>query len=218
MTGFDLDAVDLLLSTTRAVRRRLDLTRPVPRELVLECIALSQQAPTASNTQRWRWILVDDPAVRAELGAIYARALPALAFSPTATAEDDQSKRVHAAAEWLAHHLGEVPLLAVACLEDRLPPDSPTVRSSAFFGSIYPAIWSFQLALRSRGLGSTLTTLHLLYEQEVADLLGIPTDVTQVALLPVAYTVGLDFKPAHRPDAATVVSWNRWTSVWSSER
>jgi nitroreductase len=210
MSDFDLGTVDRLLSTTRAVRRRLDLTRPVPREVVLDCIRLSQQAPTASNTQQWRWVLVDDPSLRRELGAIYARGLPAMDLSPSATAEDDQTRRVHHGARWLAEHLGEVPMIAVACIEGRLAPESPTMITSPFYGSIYPAIWSFQLALRSRGLGSTLTTLHLLFEEQVAGLLGIPAEVTQVAMLPVAYTVGLEFRPADRPAAETIVSWNRW--------
>jgi len=211
MSNFDLATVDRLLSTTRAVRRRLDFSRPVPRALVLECIRLSQQAPTASNTQRWRWLLIDDPVLRRELGALYAQGLPAIHTSESATAPDPQTQRIHAGAVWLAEHIGEAPLLAIPCLAQRLPAGAPLVVTASFFGSIYQAVWSFQLALRSRGLGSTFTTVHLLFEQQARMLLGLPEDVTQVALLPVAYTKGSKFRPAARPPAATIVHWNRWS-------
>lgn len=211
MSNFDLATVDRLLSTTRSVRRRLDLSRPVPRELVLECIRLSQQAPTASNTQRWRWLLVDDAALRRELGAIYAQGLPAIHASESSTARDPQTRRVHAGALWLAEHIGEVPLLAIPCVAQRLPEGAPLVLTASLFGSIYHAVWSFQLALRSRGLGSTFTTVHLLFEEQVRKLLGIPEDVTQVAMLPVAYTTGGEFLPAARPPAESIVHWNRWS-------
>ncbi len=210
MTGFDLATVDRLLSTTRAVRRRLDLARPVPRELVLECIRLSQQAPTASNTQTWRWLLVDDPGMRRELGALYAQGIPAIRASEQQQAQDDQTRRVYDSASWLAEHLAEVPLIAIPCVAGRLPQGAPLVIAASLFGSIYQAVWSFQLALRSRGLGSTFTTLHLLFEEQARGLLGIPDDVMQVALLPVAYTKGGHFKPAARPAAETIVHWNRW--------
>lgn len=210
MSPFDLATVDRLLSTTRAVRRRLDLTRPVPRDVVLECVRLSQQAPTASNGQRWRWLLVDDPALRCQLGALYARGIPALRASAEALAHDRQTRGVYDSALWLAERLGDVPLLAIPCVADVLPERAPLVRTASLFGSIYPAVWSFQLALRSRGLGSTFTTLHLLFEREVRALLGIPSDVTQVAMVPVAYTTGGDFRPAARPPVERIVHWNHW--------
>jgi nitroreductase len=215
MSDFDLATVDRLLSTTRAVRRRLDLLRPVPRALVLECIRLSQQAPTASNTQRWRWLLVDDPTLRRELGAIYAQGLPAIHASESATTRDPQTRRIHSGAVWLAEHIGEAPLLAIPCVAQRLPDGAPLVITASLFGSIYQAVWSFQLALRSRGLGSTFTTVHLLFEQQVRNLLGIPEDVTQVAMLPIAYTKGGDFRPAVRPPAETIVHWNGWAPLGS---
>ena len=211
MTGFDLASVDRLLSTTRAVRRRLDLTRPVPRALVLDCIRLSQQAPTASNTQTWRWLLVDDPGMRRELGALYAQGLPAIQQSRTQVSADAQTQRVYASASWLAEHMAEVPLLAIPCVEGRLPDGAPLVVAASVFGSIYQAVWSFQLALRSRGLGSTFTTVTLLFEEQVRKLLGIPEDVMQVALLPVAWTRGGDFEPAARPPVESIVHWNRWS-------
>ena len=210
MSDFDLATVDRLLTTTRAVRKRLDFARPVERTVVLDCIRLSQQAPTASNTQRWRWLLIDDPRLKRELGAVYADGIPAIRWSMEQTAHDEQTRDVYDAALWLAERLGDVPLLAIPCLAERLPDGAPLVLAASAFGSIYPAVWSFQLALRSRGLGSTFTTLHLLYEQRVRDLLGIPADVTQVAMLPVAYTRGLDFKPGKRPTVESIVRWNRW--------
>jgi nitroreductase len=213
MSDFDLKTVDRLLSTTRSVRRRLDLKRPVPRDVVLDCLRLSQQAPTAHNSQTWRWILVDDPHIKRQLGEIYAQALPAIEKA-SADADDhhvdEQTKKVYSGAVWFASHIGEVPLLAIACLTERLPPDAALIHAATFFGSIYQAVWSFQLALRSRGLGSTFTTAYLFFEDQVRDLLGIPKDVTQVALLPIGYTTGGDFKPAQRPPVDSIVHWNRW--------
>ncbi len=211
MTGFDLECVDRLLSTTRAVRRRLDLEKPVPRELLLDCIRLSQQAPTASNTQTWRWLVVDDPGKRRELGELYRQGIPAIQASRQQLTADAQTHRVYDSASWLAEHLGEVPVIAVPCVVGRLPEPTPLVIAASVFGSIYQAVWSFQLALRSRGLGSTFTTMHLLFEEQARKLLDIPEDVTQVALLPVAYTKGTGFKPAARPPAESIVHWNRWS-------
>ena len=208
--AFDLSETDRLLSTTRAVRRRLDLDREVPRGVVLDCIRLSQQAPTPSNQQTWRWLVVDDPGIRSELARIYREigeaALPA---ARQQMARDAQTHRVYDSAEALLETLHRVPTLVVPCVSQ--PYDGSNLASaSAFFGAIFPAIWSFQLALRSRGLGSTLTTIHLFRAGEVAKLLGIPDDVTQVALLPVAYTVGSDFKPARRPAPESITHWNHW--------
>ena len=196
---FNLDETDRLLSTTRAVRRRLDLERPVERKVILDCIHLSQQAPTASNTQKWRWMVVMDKELRAGIAEIYGRGKQFLDQARAAIDVDDkQTHRVYDSAEWLIDHLHEVPCLVIPCIEGRLPEGSPNGMAAAVYGSIYPAMWSFQLALRSRGLGSALTTIHLFYEQEVAKLLGIPEDVMQTALLPVGYTLGTDFKIAAR--------------------
>ena len=197
---FDRDTVDNLLSTTRAVRRRLDLDRPVSRDVIEQCIDLSQQAPTASNQQTWRWVVVQDASRRAALAEIYARGIPAIeAHSHTNAIQDAQTDRVYDSARWLAENLARVPVHVIPCVVGRPPDRFVPVLGASIYGSILPAVWSFQLALRSRGLGSTFTTLHLLYEAEVAELLGIPEDVLQVALLPVAYTVRSDFKPAARP-------------------
>jgi nitroreductase len=210
-TLFDLNETDRLLSTTRAVRRRLDLERPVEREVILDCIRLSQQAPTASNTQKWRWMVVMDEELRAGIAEIYGRGKPFLGQARAAIEADDaQTHRVYDSAERLIDHLHEVPCLVIPCIEGRLPEGSPNGMAAAVYGSIFPAMWSFQLALRSRGLGSALTTIHLFFEQEVAGLLGIPEDVMQVALLPVGYTRGTDFKIAARPGPETITSFDRW--------
>ena len=210
---FDLAMTDALLATTRAVRRRLDMDRPVPREIVLECLELAVQAPTGGNSQSWRWIVVDDAAKRAGLAALYRKAAQDF-FVPQAAAAsergDRQTERVYDAALWLADRLEKVPVHVIPCIERRVPANAPLALLAPIFGSIFPAVWSFQLALRARGLGSALTTAHLVYEQEAAALLGVPDTVTQIALLPVAYTKGTDFKRAARPPASTVTHWNHW--------
>ena len=208
---FDLATTDALLSTTRAVRKRLDLDKPVPREVILECIALSQQAPTGSNSQGWRWVIVDDPGKRKALGEIYRMAgSDYLSLGLAATEGEGQTSRVLTSALWLAENMGRAPILAIPCIEGALPEGAPPAMIASQYASIYPAVWSFQLALRSRGLGSTLTTLHLLKAAEAADVLGLPDGIAQVAMLPVGYTVGTDFKRAERPGAETITHWNGW--------
>jgi len=209
--SFDLATVDRLLSTTRAVRKRLDLAKPVSREVLLDCIRLSQQAPTGSNRQGWRWVVVTEAGKRAKLADIYRRGgaeylEQALKATPPG---DPQTRRVYESALWLVENLAKVPVHVIPCIAGRLPPGGvPEGMRAGFYGSIFPAVWSFQLALRSRGLGSVLTTLHANLEKEAAELLGIPFDgYTQVALLPVAYTKGMEFKPAARPAADSIVSF-----------
>lgn len=210
---FDLEVTDHLLSTTRAVRKRLDLTREVPREVVLDCIRLSQQAPTGSNTQGWRWLVVTDAEKRAALADLYRKVGTGYLADGRAQAEASghvQTARVLDSATFLMDHLHEVPVHVIPCLKGRLAEGAPSVVAASFFGSIYPAVWSFQLALRSRGLGSALTTMHLAFEKKAAELLGIPDDVTQCGLLPVAYTVGDDFRPAERRPPEHITYWNAW--------
>ena len=209
---FDLAETDRLLSTTRAVRKRLDLTRPVERDVILDCIRLSQQAPTGSNSQTWRWLVVTDEDKRAELARLYAETGREYlgAAKENLDGADAQTKRVYDSAFYLMDHLHEVPVHVIPCVTGRIPEGAPVAAQASMFGSILPAVWSFQLALRSRGLGSAWTTLHLFREQEAAKLLGIPDDVTQVALLPVAYTKGTDFKVAQRPDPETITSFDQW--------
>jgi len=211
-TSFDLSVTDALLSTTRAVRRRLDLSRPVERDVILDCIRISQQAPTGGNRQGWRWLVVTDAEKRAALARLYeAGASTYFAAARQAIdANDAQTQRVYASAQWLVEHLARVPVHVIPCLEGRLAGEISNVVAASLYGSIFPAVWSFQLALRSRGLGSTLTTLHLFREQEAAKLLNIPDSVSQVALLPVAYTLGRTFKPARRPPPEDITFWNGW--------
>ena len=206
---FDTAETDRLLTTTRAVRKRLDLTRPVPREVVLECLDVALQAPSGGNAQVWRWLVVDDPDVRAALAAIYRhRAEPYLAGHREAIG--DAPHRILDSSEYLTEHLHEVPVLVVPCLLARLSEQPSIEETAGAFGTIIPAVWSFMLALRSRGLGSVYTTLHLGYERDAAELLGIPDTVTQIALLPVAYTIGTDFKPGARKPAENVTYFNGW--------
>jgi nitroreductase len=205
----DIATVDELLSTTRSVRKRLDLTRPVSREVILECIRLAMQAPTASNAQDWRWLVITDADKRAAIAQIY-KSIGAdyLAFAAK-DASDPQTQRVYASALSLTDTLAQVPVHVIPCLDNRIDNSNLLVAASAW-ASIIPAGWSFLLALRSRGLGSVWTTMHLAKEQEVAEVLGIPPTVTQAALFPVAYTIGTDFRPASRPPAETITYWDSW--------
>jgi nitroreductase len=211
---FDLTETDRLLSTTRAVRKRLDLARPVERDVVLDCIRLSMQAPTGSNSQSWRWMVVTDAGKRAELARLYREVGDQyLEMARSSVSDGDaQTERVCESAFGLKDHLHEVPVHVIPCVVGRLPESAPVGMAASIFGSIFPAVWSFQLALRSRGLGSALTTLHLFREQEAAKLLGIPDDVMQVALLPIGYTKGTDFKVASRPGPETITSFDTWSA------
>jgi nitroreductase len=213
VTGFDLAQTDRLLTTTRAVRRRLDLRRPVDRALVVDCLRVATQAPSGGNTQPWRWLVVDDPEVRAALAELYRRGYgPYIELQKAAilAAGGDENNPIVRSSDYLAEHLHEVPIHVIPCLLTRLPERPPPVDMAGFYGSILPAVWSFALALRSRGLGTAYTTLHLYHEREAAELLGIPDTVTQVALLPVAHFTGSDFRRADRKPVEAVTYWNRW--------
>lgn len=208
MSDFDLATVDRLLSTTRSVRKRLDFDRPVDRQVVLDCIRLSQQAPTAHNVQNWRWIVVDDAEVKRALAEDFRAALPTIERMKVdaATAQD---RRFWESVVYLTPVLERVPLLVIPCVEG-FEAERRSSGAGTVYGSIFPAIWSFQLALRSRGLGSCLTTQHLLRKTHSNTVLGLPADVEQVALIPVAYTVGSEFKPARRPPPEEITFFNRW--------
>ena len=205
----EISSVDELLSTTRAVRKRLDLSRPVEREVILECLRLAVQAPTASNNQDWRWVVVTDADKRAAIAEIYNSVGAEYLAQKANTEKDPQARRVYASATALTSTLADVPVYVIPCIEKRMD-GLPLVAAASAWASIIPAAWSFLLALRSRGLGSVWTTLHLSKEREVAEILGIPDGVTQVALFPVAYTIGTDFKPAQRPPVEEITSWNTW--------
>jgi nitroreductase len=210
--ALDPTTVDHLLTTTRAVRRRLDLGRPVEPEVIEECLRLAIQAPTGGNSQGWRWIVVTDADKRAALADAYRRSWePYIAASRAAAPNADaQQRRVQDSASYLADHLHEVPVHVIPCIYARGIGGSELVEWAGVFGSIYPAVWSFQLALRSRGLGSAFTTLHLPFAEETAELLGIPDGVLQTALIPVAYFTGDDFQPAKRRPVEEITYWNGW--------
>ena len=205
-----------LLTTTRTVRKRLDLERPVEREVVEECLRLAFQAPNGSDQQTWGWVVVDDPATRAEMARIYMAALQDYVHRPRTKPADarppqtPKQERMTASVMHLMEHLHEVPVLLVPTFHGRVEAGSVFEQASRW-GSIAPGIWSFMLALRLHGLGSAWTTLHLHREAEMGELLGIPPTETQAGLFPVAYTIGTDFKPADRSASEARIHWNRWS-------
>jgi nitroreductase len=209
-------SADDVLTTTRSVRKRLDYDRPVPREVVTECIDLALQAPTGSNSQGWHWVVVEDPELKAGICEFYGANFDAYTNRPgqpdygVGDTRTDRKEAVRASAVHLREHMHRAPYLVIPCVLGR-PEGADAFRQASFWGSILPAVWSFMLALRERGLGSAWTTLHLPNEAEVAALLGIPFDsVTQAGLFPVAYTLGTDFKPAPRMPAGDLIHWDRW--------
>lgn len=214
MSVYDLAVTDALLSTTRAVRKRLDFTRDVPREVIRECLDLAQQAPTGSNRQGWRWVVITDADKRAALGEIYRKGAGTYLEEAQTGAEAagaGQDARVFSSARYLAENLEKVPVHVIPCITiDHIPADPPPHVWAGVMGSILPAVWSFQLALRARGLGSTFTTLHLRAGDDATELLGIPDDVMQVGLVPVAYTIGTEFKRADRPPVDEIIHWEQW--------
>jgi nitroreductase len=199
---------DELLSTTRAVRKRLDLSRPVEREVLEECLSLAQQAPTASYSQNWHFVVVTDAEKRAALGEIWRSVC--FPYLERGGPREGQGARIGDAVVHLADHIHEVPVHVIPCVAGRFE-GKPNALAASMFGSIIPAAWSFMLAARSRGLGTAWTTFHLMQEREAAEILGIPyDDVTQVALIPCAYTIGTDFKPGKRKPLETMVHWDHW--------
>jgi nitroreductase len=206
--------IDWVLTTTRAVRRRLDLDRTVDLDLVLECLDLALQAPTGGDFQGWRWIVITEPDVKARVRKIYVDALTQVSGARPHAPPGGPVDRMMEGAWHLATHLDRVPVLVLACIRGRMTPDTTPAQASSLFGSIYPAVWSLQLALRSRGLASTMTTVHIERHQEMADLLGIPDNVTQAALVPVGYLMGDDLRPARRRPAREVAFREGWGGAW----
>ena len=219
--------LDELLTTTRAVRKRLDFSRPVPREVINECLEIAVQAPTPSNLQTWHFVLVTEPAKKKALADLYRRgrerylalpsAEPGMTYGDWVQATPAR-QRGEVSAQHLNEHFEEAPLLFIPCIAGRTDGpannDEPVPRiltQSAQWGSIAPAAWSFMLAARARGLGTCWTSLHLYFEREAAEIIGIPyDDVMQIALMPVAYTIGTDFKTAQRAPMSDVVHWDSW--------
>jgi nitroreductase len=212
--------VDELLTTTRAVRKRLDLDKPVPRDVIVECLELAIQAPTGGNQQGWRFVVVTDEDKRKALAGWYRDAWNMAyrnsgedAMAAARPEMEAQQRRVYRSADYLADNLERVPVHVIPCILGTLPEGTPAWMAASFLGSIIPAVWSFQLALRSRGLGSAYTTLHLAHHKEAGELLEIPETVTQVALIPVAYTKGTNFKPAKRRPVREITYWNAWKNT-----
>lgn len=208
--SFDLTATDALLTTTRAVRKRLDLDREVPRELLLECVRIAQQAPTASNTQSWHFVMVTDAAKRARLAELYrgAQTSTLAAVTKHRSGADEQTQRVYESADYLSEILDRVPVHVLPCLRRPMSQAPDAGELAAYYATIIPAAWSFMLAARSRGLGSVWTTQTVKREAEVAELVGLPPGMRHVALIPLAFYTGDTFSPAERPAPETITSWN----------
>ena len=210
MSEIDVVAADHLLKTTKQVRQRLDLTRPVPRKLLLECIDVASHAPMGGNQERNRWLVVDDPELKAAIAGPYqAVGRPYLAAGAGGVT-DARQQRVVDSASFLVEHIAEVPAMVIAMRLDRLPEGAPNADVAGYHGSVAPGVWSFQMAARARGLGSAWTTFHLVHERQIGELLGIPDTVTQIALLPVGYYTGETFSPAPRRPAAEITYFNQW--------
>jgi nitroreductase len=209
-------SVDEVLTTTRSVRKRLDFDKPVPHEVLTECLELALQAPTGSNSQGWQWVFVDDPEKKKAIGDIYLRHARVYLKTPAAEYPEGDTRgermgKVRDSAMYLAEHMHEAPVLLIPCIEGR--EDQSPLGGVSLWASLFPAVWSFCLALRSRGLGSCWTTLHLVGdgERKAAEVLGIPFDkYSQAGLFPIAYTKGIDFRPAKRLPAETLTHWNTW--------
>ena len=207
---------DELLSTTRAVRKRLDFTKPVPDDLVRECVAMALQAPSGGNEIAMRFVVVRDRAMVAAIADVYAQCWDMYTASPgfagkikrDTTELQAQQSRVADSATYLSQHMAECPVLVIGCYTSRRVEGVPAAQAASALGNILPAMWSFMLAARARGLGTAWTTIHLAMEEAVADIVNIPFDtMQQVCLSPLAFTKGTDFKPAIRPDPDTVIDW-----------
>ena len=213
----DRAAADKLLTTTRSVRKRLDLTRPVPSHLIDECIEVAMQAPTGTNAQNWAFVVVTDQAKKTALADLYRQGMEVMAGSgyPPPLPEGDPREhvmpKVMDSAMYLTEILDQVPVFVIPCVQGRMEKVPMIAAQASTYGSILPAAWSFMLAARARGLGTCWTTVHLMMEQAAADVLGIPFDqVQQICMSPLAYTKGTDFKPAVRPPADTIIHWDGW--------
>ncbi len=211
-------ATDKLLTTTRSVRKRLDLTREVEPQVLAECIDIAMQAPTGTNAQNWAFVVITDPAKKKFIADAYRSGGAMMAGSGYPPPLEPGDPREHVmpkvmeSAGYLGEILEQVPVFVIACVRGRVESVPMVIAQASTYGSILPAAWSFMLALRSRGLGTAWTTIHLFQEQAISELLGIPDDWTQTVLFPVAYYTGDDFKPAHRLPSDTMTHWDSWGS------
>lgn len=190
------------LTTTRAVRRRLDLDRPVDIVIVRRCLETALQAPSGGDRQAWRFVVVTEPDLRAEIGRIYQRCFEERTRGATGRTVDN--------AQHLARVMGRVPVQVIPCVE--VPGGVlPQGNQASLWAGLLPAVWSYLLAARGHGLGTCWTTAHLAAEDEVAALLGIPSGVRQAALIPTAHVRGAGFSPARRRPLDDVLHLNGWT-------
>jgi nitroreductase len=219
MALLPLDA-DQLLTTTRAVRKRLDFSRPVEDSVIRECVEVAMQSPSGSNNMTMQFVVVRDEAKRKAIGEVYRqcyeiyRSLDGIyigSIDKGDVAENAQQLRSASSADFLGERMGDAPALILACNAGSRVEGAPAMMAASMMGNVLPAMWSFMLAARARGLGTAWTTVHLMMEQQVADIVGIPFDTVQQACLsPLAYTVGTDFKPAVRPAADSIIHWDTW--------
>jgi len=211
-------ATDKLLTTTRSVRKRLDLTREVEPQVIADCIDIAMQAPTGTNAQNWAFVVITDPAKKKFIADAYRSGGAMMAGSGYPPPLEPGDPREHVmpkvmeSAGYLGEILEQVPVFVIACVRGRVESVPMVIAQASTYGSILPAAWSFMLALRSRGLGTAWTTIHLFQEQGISELLGIPDDWTQTVLFPVAYYTGDDFKPAHRLPSDAMTHWDSWGS------
>lgn len=212
----DIACIDEALTTTRAVRKRLDLAHPVPDDIIAQCIEIATHAPSGSNRQGWHFVVITDEEKRRQIGAHYKRSFDAYYESQMAALDHapDSPERVQLAkvldsARYIGDHMGDAPALILACADGRVE-NAGAMAQAAFYGSIIPAAWSLILALNARGIGTAWTTLHLRYADEVAALLGLPANVTQVMLTPVGYLKDGPSKRGPRKPARERTYWNAW--------
>jgi nitroreductase len=216
MPALDL-TFDQVATTTRSVRKRLDLTRPVEREVLVECLRIAQQAPSSSNLQNFHFVVVTDPDRRAALGELYRQGLEIYKTLPVALHnfdyEDPVQKasrdRIVDAQDYLAAHIHEVPAHVIPCIEGTLD-GMPPIFTPVLMGSVIPAAWSFMLAARSRGLATSWSNFHMFNLEEANRIVGLPDGVMQVALIATAYSIGTDFEPAPRRGLDSMVHWDSW--------
>ena len=212
----DRVATDKLLTTTRSVRKRLDLTREVEPQVIQDCIDIAMQAPTGTNAQNWAFVVITDPAKKKFIADAYRNGGEMMAGSGYPPPLEPGDPREHVmpkvmeSAGYLGEILEQVPVFVIACVRGRVESVPMVIAQASTYGSILPAAWSFMLALRSRGLGTAWTTIHLFQEKPISELLGIPDDWTQTVLFPVASYTGDDFKPAHRLPSDTMTHWDSW--------
>jgi nitroreductase len=210
--------IDQLLTTTRSARKALDLSAPVDMSEIRECLQIALHAPNGSNQQAWRWMVVTDPSLRAQIAELYRQTYLdkvggqlVADLMPSGTSE----AKLMSSTEFLVENLHNVPVLVIPCYEPSYPrtDGDESFYLATLYGSIFPAVWNFQLALHSRGYGTCITTMHLEHEREVGELLGIPPTFVQGCLLPVArLRTGHTFAPTPRRDPDEVISVDEWGS------